>query len=465
MNKKAYILAGMFLGDEGKGTFADYLAHEKGITNFVKYNGGSQASHTVVTKDITHKFSQLSSGMLDSNGKTYLSSNTVVNPMSLLTEIEVLSEKIKVDPKEILNRVSISTDAYIVTPYHKLINRLKELSSAYSRRGSVGTGVSEVLGILREIDLGIQFGDLYNEEIFVRKINQLKIYTSSFLATNFSLINNHEYKRLINQDEVDLLLGNSDIVLNQYLDMISNIPFNITSFSDFISLKDPILFEGTQGLLLDYKYGIRPNTTLLDTTNKYAETMIDSYNYQTNKVGITSSFASRHGLGILPTETKDLLITDKNQEDSYWQGKPRYGWFDAVLFRYSQSINSIDEIYLSALDLLGNIPILKVCNEYEYDGEITEEFTEIFNYYKLGNQIIVTDIKKINDNITFYLKRMQPIYIKIKGWTEDISNIKEEGNLPTNCLKYIEKIEELTGIKISLISIGPMREQKIRRKI
>lgn len=465
MNKKAYVLSGMLLGDEGKGTFVDYLSHEKEISNFVKYNGGAQASHTVITNDITHKFSQLSSGMLRNDGRTYLSENTVVNPTSLLTEIEILSQKIEREPKEILNSISINQNAYIVTPYHRLINRLKELSNAYIRRGTVGTGVSEVLGILREIDLGIKFEDLYNEQVITSKINQLKFYTTEFLKENKPFINQTEYQKWIDQREVDLLLGDSDIVLEQYFDMVRNVDFHISDFDSFIKTSDPIIFEGTQGLLLDYKYGIRPNTTLLDTTNNYAIKMISPYNYQITKIGIVSSYASRHGLGILPTETKELSIIDKNQEPSYWQGSPRYGWFDVVLLRYSQKINMVDELYLSSLDLLSNLPVLKICNEYEYHGDLSEEFNELFSYYKVGKQTIVTDIKKVNNNITYYLSQMKPIYIELKSWNQNIGFINSEGDLPKSCIKYIEKIEELVGIKISLLSVGPLREQKIRRKL
>lgn len=463
MNKEAYILSGMFLGDEGKGTFIDYLANEIGISQFVKYNGGSQASHTVVTKSNTHKFSQLSSGMLIPNGKTYLSENTVINPMNLLTEIETFAEKFNRNPKDILNSVVINDNAYIVTPYHKLINKLKELSSAYQRRGSVGTGVSEVMSLLRDIGVGIKFKELYDEETLSKKIAELKLYTVSFLKNNISLIKQDQYDSLIDKKEVSLLVSESNIILNQYLDMINNIPFKTGTFESFLD-NNSIIFEGSQGLLLDYRYGLRPNTTKLDTTNKYAVEMVAPYDYNVIKIGIASAFASRHGLGVLPTENNEVSIIDRNQQITYWQGNPRYGWFDAVLFRYSQMINDVDELYLSSLDLLSNLKTLKICNEYEYQGLLSDEFKSMFNYYIIGQKIIVTDIKKINENITIYLKQMIPIYIEVKGWNSDISNITSLDFLPDKCLDYIKKIEELTGIRISLVSVGPKREQKIRRK-
>lgn len=464
MNKEAYILSGMFLGDEGKGTFIDYLSNEIEISQFAKYNGGSQASHTVVTKDNTHKFSQLSSGMLMPNGKTYLSENTVINPINLLTEIETFADKFNRNPKDILNSVVINNDAYIVTPYHKLINKLKELSSAYQRLGSVGTGVSEVMSLLRDIGLGIKFKELYDEETFSKKITELRLYTVSFLKNNISLIKQNQYDSLIDKKEVSYLVSESNIILKQYLDMINNIPFKVGTFESFLDKSKSVIFEGSQGLLLDYRYGLRPNTTKLDTTNKYAVEMIAPYDYNLIKIGIASAFASRHGLGVLPTENNEVSIIDRNQQITYWQGKPRYGWFDAVLFRYSQMINNVDELYLSSLDLLSNFKILKICNEYEYQGELSEEFKSMFNYYIIGEKVIVADIRKINENITIYLKQMIPIYIEVKGWNKGISNITNLEYLPDNCFEYIKKIEELTGIRISLVSVGPERKQKIRSK-
>ena len=224
------------------------------------------------------------------------------------------------------------------------------------------------------------------------------------------------------------------------------------------------IFEGSQGLLIDGNYGIKPNTTFLDTTNHFA---LDISYYRDNitKVGIAKAFASRHGLGVFPTETTDVSarICDNNQDESFWNGKIRFGWFDAILFRYAQSINQVDELYLSSLDKLDGFETIKVCNEYYYNGIVDEKFNSIFNYSTLPDgQIVITDIKEYSEDLGMYLEKCTPKYIVVKGWKHDTSNVSDKNSLPTECLEYIALLEEITNLHISIVSVGPTRENKIR---
>ena len=170
------------------------------------------------------------------------------------------------------------------------------------------------------------------------------------------------------------------------------------------------IFEGSQGLLIDGNYGIKPNTTFLDTTNHFA---LDISYYRDNitKVGIAKAFASRHGLGVFPTETTDVSarICDNNQDESFWNGKIRFGWFDAILFRYAQSINQVDELYLSSLDKLDGFETIKVCNEYYYNGIVDEKFNSIFSYSTLPDgQIVITNIKEYSEELGNVFGEMSP---------------------------------------------------------
>ena len=222
------------------------------------------------------------------------------------------------------------------------------------------------------------------------------------------------------------------------------------------------IYEGSQGLLLDATYGLKPNTTFLDTTNHFA---LDISYYRDNikKVGIVKAFTSRHGMGVFPTESEELSqkISDANQEETYWNGKVRFGWFDAVLVRYAQTINQVDELYLSSLDKLTGIENLQVCNEYLYQGTVNGNFRKLFNYYIENGQIVITGIKRKSEELGSYLANCIPRYTLVKGWKKDISKITQKEKLPKKCIEYLSLLETLTHLPITLISVGPTRNNKI----
>lgn len=174
-----YLLCGMAFGDEGKGTFVDYLS-QNGLfrdKKLIRYNGGSQASHTVVTEfDKVHKFSQLSAGMFNKEAKTYLLSNMVVNLQNLIVETEVFSKKVGMSVEDILKRVFLESECLIVTPYHKLINKLEEEILGKNSRGSVGTGVSITKYLSDTQNIGIRISDFKDEAIVIEKLQKLKEY-------------------------------------------------------------------------------------------------------------------------------------------------------------------------------------------------------------------------------------------------------------------------------------------------
>ena len=157
------------------------------------------------------------------------------------------------------------------------------------------------------------------------------------------------------------------------------------------------------------------------------------------------------------------MISDENQKESYYQGFPRYGYFDAILLRYSQSINNNDEYFLSSLDRLSSFKEIKICDSYIYTGEITDDFKETFDYYIDNNRTIIKNIKKNSIYLRKYLSKTIPLYIVIDGWNKNISNITNIEDLPDECHNFINLIEYLTNIKITLLSVGPNRNQKLER--
>lgn len=468
MKDETYVLSGMMYGDEGKGTFVDYVASKHNIKQNIRFNGGSQASHTVVTNDgQVHKFSQLGSGMFQEGCRTYLSDNMVVNPLNLIEEIKQFADKLKINPDNLMKRVFINKDCYVVTPYHRLINKLKELSSAYIRRGSFGTGVSEVRKVLNETGLGLQMKDLtdkHNQDVLRTKLEALFYYTRELLMINRPFIKDNDYENLIDEAEVYYLtdLSRKNKVLECYEDLVANVNFNVISdFADFYHEDEKAVFEGSQGLLIDSNYGFRPNVASLDTTNLYAMKLLKDHEH-VNKIGLAKSFATRHGLGVFPTEDASLNTLGEEQETTYWIGNVRFGWFDAVLMRYAQAINKVDEVYLSMMDKISVLPSIKICNSYQYTGILDEGFKNTFDYEIINHQIIVKDVKPNQNDKTTYLYQCKPIYIEVDGWDRDISNIKDVDNLPKNCLDYIALIEKLTGVNITLLSTGPSRKDKVK---
>lgn len=480
------ILCGMQYGDEGKGTFVDYLAHKYNINCIVKYNGGSQASHTVITPEgILHKFSQLGSGMFLENCHTFITENMVINLDNLLVELEIFSNKTGIPLQNLLGRIHIHENCFVVTPYHKLMNKLRELSKGENRRGSVGTGVSEVITLLREpklspfeqpLGLSVKsIFDPYSANPIKGRLEALQEYTENFYRDNYDIIWKNMPRELVKpiSKEINFLLERLAFlkVSSMYIEKFRSVPVSQSLNGCLYNAYETTLrknysraiFEGSQGLLIDDVYGIKPNTTHLDTTNNFALD-ISYYRDKIRKIGIAKAFTSRHGPGIFPTENSIVSerIHDENQDESFWNGKIRFGWFDAVLLRYAQTINQVDELFLSSLDKLDTFDFINVCNSYVYHGEIDETFKKIFKYQNTcSDSVVITDIKEHHEKLHFYLKNCVPIYETVQGWLENTSIVTDKAQLPKKCIEYITLLEDLIRIPITVVSVGPTRENKI----
>ena len=476
----------MQFGDEGKGTFVDYLAHEQDADLVVRYNGGSQASHTVITPSgELHKFSQLGSGMFSEGCHTCLTENTVINPDNLMVEADIFAFKTGIPLPALIDRLHIHENCFIVTPYHKLINKLRELSKGDRRRGTVGTGVSEVRYLLTEPRahdeelLGLQIKDLFDpvgDTKVTARLQALERYVSAFYREHADVIwqSAPEHMRETLEKEIACLLRpqaprelawgyaarfrEAPQALNLRRRLYSSYEQTVKSGCRCA------VFEGSQGLLIDGTYGIKPNTTHLDTTAHFARTLCGEDD-TTVTVGVIKAFTSRHGQGLFPTESPELsaCISDGNQETSFWNGGIRFGWFDAVLFRYAQRINRVQELYLSSLDLLDELETIGVCDAYRYHGTVDARFDELFVYSTSdGGEITVTDIRGWGEDVGQYLENCTPMYRRVCGWQSDISHITERAQLPEACIAYVRLLEQITGLPITVISVGPTRNHKIR---
>ena len=487
------VLCGMQFGDEGKGTFTDYLANVTEADSIVRYNGGSQASHTVITPTgIIHKFSQLGAGMFAEKCHTYLTENMVVNLDNLLVEMEVFSQETGWSKESLIQRLHIHEDCFVVTPYHKLINKLRELWLGEERRGTVGTGVSEVWLLQKEGKelhnrqlLGLQVKDIFPSEDSQKKNAQLwkklealqKHVTSFYQDHKIAIWQNapKEMEEKLEQEIRFLLHPKAFLRIGSYYQVTFQKAPDTQNLRHCLyrdSSKEirkkcvNVIWEGAQGLLIDRTYGIRPNTTYLDTTNHFAFTILGEEDNIT-KIGIAKAFTSRHGKGIFPTEEKEVSskIVDSNQEVTFWNGKMRFGWFDAVLFRYAQRINQVEQVYLAALDMLDEFRAIKVCNAYLYNGRKDERFEKLFYSFKTANgNFVITDIKENGEDLGQYLAKCIPIYRTVAGWQEKTTEAKSEKQLPTKCIEYIKLLEKLIHLPITVVSVGPTRENKITLK-
>ena len=464
---ESFIVSGSMLGDEGKGTLCDYLANKYDLKENVRFNGGSQASHTVIAGNQKHKFSQLGSGMLN-NTRTYLSDNTIVNLFNIISEAKELSRKTNRSVEEILQSVFVDINASVVTPYHSLINKLRELSLKENSLGSVGSGVSEVYKLKQLTGLDLKVKDLLDgdAELILSKLFR---YTSDYYRKKREEIPDELFEELINEKDVYYLTNeiNRDYIKLCYANLMKSNLLNVVDGIKNFHDNSNVLFEGSQGLLLDRVYGIKPNTTSLDTTNHHGILLANEINSNIHSIGCASILTSRHGKGVLVTHDKNLdsVIHDENQMESYFQGVPRYGWFDAVLFRYSSKVNPNDYYFLSGLDRLNKFETIKICNRYIYQGKIDDDFEEIFDYYIDDNKIYIYDIKKNSDRLKEYLLKCIPDYIELNGYDIDFTKIKDFYDLPYSAIDYINVLELLCGVEINIVGIGPDRVQKLERRI
>ncbi len=467
------VLCGMQFGDEGKGSLTDYLAHAVGAKCTVRYNGGSQASHTVVTPEgLTHRFAQLGSGSFLPGCGTMITDNTVVNPDNLIVETGVFSRLTGVSVPDLMRRVRIHRDCLTVTPYHKLLNRMRECSLGSGRRGSVGTGVSEAKRLEAEC------GELYS--VYVRDVigggeDRLyeKLCALRELAADFPFDTGSglpaDVAAALEKERAFLLRPDAPAIL--FADMCNKFrtPNGGVYFPNSVygpdeaadAIASPAVFEGAQGLLIDGARGLLPNTTCLDTSARYAYTLRDDL----LKLGAVKAFLSRHGPGVFPTESAEVSsrVRDKNQESTFWNGAMRFGWFDAVLLRYAQRINGVEALCVSALDQLDAFDTLRVCVGYRYSGPVDAEFHGMFDSVPApGGERYIRELIKSGTQVSRYLMGCTPVYETVPGWQTPTGACEKAADLPPQCRRYLDLIERQTGLPVALVSVGPARNRKLR---
>ncbi len=473
--KSDFIVIGLGFGDEGKGAITDYLVDRFGIGTVIRFNGGSQAAHNVITPDgISHTFSQFGSGTLIKEARTFLSRQMLVDPYSLLEEEFVLKQKGILDAMKLL---TIDPNCVIITPFHKMVGQMEEVSRGKRRFGSTGKGVGEaVLSFTNDKEGTLILKDFFSKKILSKKLeihylNQFKkafsilAKTKSPLASKICLYFKNKYN--LNQ------------LFNFYEGFAKSYSKSIDSkgnhLQTLLKSKSSLLLEGAQGVLLDPEFGFFPYITKTKTTLGYAQNLLKSKRKPTC-IGVLRAYSHRHGAGPLPTES--ILLSKKIKEehnlDNPWQGEFRIGWLDLVLCRYAIKINpGIDSIALTCLDQLSGLSKIKVCIEYRYNKNFPESMKRFFQYKKTGNEIRIIGINPILNSSEVEKKQIAQVllnskpskYLEFKGWKEYITKLNLEKEFPKNLKVYLDFLEskEGFGLPISILSFGKTRREKFFR--
>jgi adenylosuccinate synthase len=423
------VVVGSQWGDEGKGKITDLLSEEADI--IVRYQGGCNAGHTVVIGDKQFIFHLIPSGILHQGKKCLIGNGVVVDPESLLQEMENL----KKEGVEIDGKLFIDPKTHIVLPYHKTLDELKERKRGKDKLGTTKRGIGPAY-IDKIARTGIRMVDLIDEKSLSKKLE------INWKEKN-EIFNKLYGFKMSNQEKINLIKKYQEYgqLLKKYLMDVS------LYLNQAIKEDKKILFEGAQGTLLDVDHGTFPYVTSSHPIAGGAcvgtgvgPTKIDKV------IGITKAYTTRVGRGPLPTEMQGEMeeyIRQKGREFGATTGRPRRcGWFDAVVVKYAVRINGMDSVALTKIDVLSDLDKIKICTSYKSDGKVIKEFPASLET----------------------LQKCIPVYEEMKGWKKDISQVTNYEDLPEQLKAYIHRIEELIKIKMVILSVGPQRRQTIIRE-
>ncbi len=420
------VVVGAQWGDEGKAKITDLLAQKADL--IIRYQGGCNAGHTVVANNKTFKFHLIPSGILYEGKTCFIGAGTVILPEAFETEIkELIAAGVDV------SGLKINPLASITMPYHTEVDGYSENTATKGKIGTTKKGIgptyTDKMG-----RIGFKIQDLYSPEALAEKLDIILPLKNKTLEKVYGL---EPYSK-------ECILS----LCEKYAQIFRPyVCFDWQSvLEDAKREGKAVLFEGAQGVMLDVDYGTYPFVTSSNpigggaaTGSGYGPTMIDEV------IGVAKAYVTRVGEGPFVTELKDATgdkIREIGHEFGVTTGRPRRcGWFDAVTMKYSVLVGGLTSLALTKIDVFDSFDEIKVCTAYKdsRDGKIYKNYP--------------TDV--------FIHKYLEPVYETHKGWKQDITGIKEYDKLPENAKKYLARLEELLEIPISIVSVGPDREQTI----
>jgi adenylosuccinate synthase len=420
----AIVLVGAQWGDEGKGKATDLLGDR--VQYVVRYQGGNNAGHTVVTPAGEHYALHLiPSGILSATCTPVIGNGVVIDPAVLLDELAGLEQR-GVDTSRLL----ISSDAHLIMPHHRALDRVTERYLGAAKIGTTGRGIGPAYGD-KVARMGIRVQDLLDPGIFRAKLE------ITLREKNQVLV------KVYNRKAIDL-----DAVVEEYLGYAELLAPRIADtrllLASALDAGEVVLLEGSQGTLLDVDHGTYPFVTSSSPTAGGAAAGSGIGPTRINRViGILKAYTTRVGSGPFPTELHDAageFLRKAGGEVGVTTGRPRRcGWFDAVIARYAARVNGITDFFLTKLDVLSGVDRVPICVAYEIDGVRYDEMPMTQTAFHHAT----------------------PVYEWLDGWWEEIAEAKTFADLPPAAQAYVGRIEELSGAPVSAIGVGPGRDQTL----
>ncbi|GIN63313.1 adenylosuccinate synthetase [Robertmurraya siralis] len=415
------VVVGTQWGDEGKGKITDFLSENAEV--IARYQGGNNAGHTIRFDGETYKLHLIPSGIFYKDKISVIGNGMVVDPKALVKELAYLHDRgVTTDNLRISNR------AHVILPYHLKLDEVEEESKGANKIGTTKKGIGPAY-MDKAARIGIRIADLLDREVFEEKLvrnlkekNRLleRIYETEGFKLEDILNEYYEYGQQIKHYVAD-----TSVVLNDALDEGRR-----------------VLFEGAQGVMLDIDQGTYPFVT---SSNPVAGGVTIGSGVGPTKikhvVGVSKAYTTRVGDGPFPTELENEIgqqIREVGREYGTTTGRARrVGWFDSVVVRHARRVSGITDLSLNSIDVLTGIETLKICVAYRYKGEVMDQFPASLKV----------------------LAECEPVYEELPGWTEDITGCKSLDELPANARHYLERVSQLTGIPLSIFSVGPDRSQ------
>jgi adenylosuccinate synthase len=428
----SFVVIGLGYGDEGKGACVDSLVRKHKVPYVLRFNGGPQAAHNVVSPEgIHHCFSQLGAGTLVPGTKTILSHYMLVNPLSLLEESKCLTEKGITDS---LDRLMIDRNCPVITPFNSLLNKIIEISRNDGRHGSCGAGVG-----LTQKDVG----QLKEQALYVRDLNSPGLSNKLKFLHQLKLNSASKFLTAENKFLFDKLRS---IDIQFLIDFYSRFTQQIQIIDDERILRiirqNDVVFEGAQGVLLDQTWGFFPNVTRSNTSFVNALELIKSADVsgETVRIGLLRGYATRHGAGPFVTEDKELVLEPCDNKTNQWQGNFRLGWFDCVAAKYAlELVGGVDILAITNLDRMFNLSPVKICTSYQTDEPDP-------GFFEGSDGVIkrILPIKNLEPQRSLIRTRLlngcKPIYESLPEF--DVDN-------------YVSLLENRLGHEVKEISISP----------
>ncbi len=407
-------------GDEGKGRVVDYLAQDARWV--VRYQGGDNAGHTVVNEHGTFRLHIVPSGIFNPETRCLVGAGTVVNPDTLLEEIDAL-QKAGVSTENLY----VDRRAHIIFPYHRILDDLRESARGEGAIGTTKRGIGPAYAH-KAARIGIRMGDLLNEEWLKGRLEQALTSVNRELST----------------------YGHAQIPLGEIMEKVHfwrkqmghRVVDSVPMLKAAIGKDEPVLLEGQLGVMRDLDWGEYPFVTSSNPVGGYGPVGVGFPSWRLSEIwGVAKAYTTAVGAGPFPAELTDEsgdILRARGNEYGATTGRPRRtGWFDAVAIKYAAWTGGLTDIVITKLDVLDAFPEIKVAVAYRLpDGSVTREMPD-----------------------TWMLEHVEPVWESHPGWETDTSNARHWEDLPLNAREYIRRLEDLSGVPIVYVSVGPERGQ------